>query len=159
MTLLRTQTYSAIELRLFLSYMMVFQLIFLPLLMASCPQSLSVHQKLLSHDFLVTLGTGLTAFNSKDWFMDVTHGTNRQQRDLFMLAIRTPTVETFPGYITIIPSQKRWIFHCIYRMHLYMCMVPIHVLVTVLFFVTKMSRNMVLLRIRYLPTKLLRIHA
>ena len=44
-------------------------------------------------------------------------------------------------------------------MHLYICMVPILVLVIVLFFVTKMSRNMVLLRIRYLPTKLLRIHA
>ena len=115
MTLLRSQTYSAIGLRLFLSYIIVFQLIFLLLLMASCPQSLSVHQKLLSYDFLVTLGTGLTAFNSKDWFMDVTHGTNRQQRDLFMLAIRTPTGETFPGNITIIPSQKRWIFHCIYR--------------------------------------------
>jgi len=39
-----------------------------------------------------------------------------------MLAIRTPTGETFPGKITIIPSQKRWIFHCIYQyafLHLY----------------------------------------
>ena len=56
------------------------------------------------------------------WFMDVTHGTNRQRRDLFMLAIRTPTGETFPGNLTIIPSQKRWIFHCIYWyafIHLY----------------------------------------
>jgi len=67
MTLLRTQTYSAIGLRLFLSYMMVFQLIFLPLLMVSCPQYLSVHQKLLSYDFLVTDGLqfkGLAQLNS-----------------------------------------------------------------------------------------------
>jgi hypothetical protein len=47
-------------------------------------------------------------------FMDVTHGTNRQRRDLFMLAIRTLAGETFPGNLTIIPSQKRWRFHCIY---------------------------------------------
>ena len=57
----------------------------------------------------------LVTMHPEVWFMDVTHGTNRQRRDLFMLAIRTPTGETFPGNITIIPSQKRWIFHCIYR--------------------------------------------
>jgi hypothetical protein len=64
----------------------------------------------------------LVTMHPEVWFMDVTHGTNRQRRDLFMLAIRTPTGETFPGNITIIPSQKRWIFHCIYRyafIHLY----------------------------------------
>ena len=64
----------------------------------------------------------LVTMHPEVWFMDVTHGTNRQRRDLFMLAIRTPTGETFSGNITIIPSEKKWIFHCIYRyafIHLY----------------------------------------
>ena len=101
----------------------------------------------------------LVTMHPEVWFMDVTHGTNRQRRDLFMLVIRTPTGETFSGNITIIPSQKRWIFHCIYRyafIHLYgtdTCSRNRLVLWT------KMSQNTVLLRIRYLPTKLLMIHA
>jgi hypothetical protein len=48
------------------------------------------------------------------WFMDVTHGTNSQWRDLSMLAIKTTTGKTFPGNLSIIPSWKWWIFHCIY---------------------------------------------
>jgi hypothetical protein len=27
------------------------------------------------------------------------------------MAIRTPTGKTFPGYYTIIPSSKKWVFH------------------------------------------------
>ena len=65
---------------------------------------------------LATDGTiRLVSMHPEVWFMDVTGGTNRQNRDLFMMAIRWPTGETFPGNLTVIPSGKRWIFHCIYQ--------------------------------------------
>jgi hypothetical protein len=32
------------------------------------------------------------------------------------MAIRTPTVKTFPGNYTIIPSSKKWVLHSIFRM-------------------------------------------
>jgi len=35
----------------------------------------------------------LVTMHPEVWFVDVTHGTNRQQRDLFMLAIRTLFLE------------------------------------------------------------------
>ena len=49
------------------------------------------------------------------WFMDCTAGTNRQRMDLFKMAIRTPEGKTFPGNLTVIPSGRRWVFHCIYK--------------------------------------------
>ena len=45
------------------------------------------------------------------WFCDVTGGTNRQNRDFFIMAIRLPTGETFPGNITVIPSGQRWVIN------------------------------------------------
>jgi hypothetical protein len=42
-------------------------------------------------------------------------GTNKQKKELFVMAIRTPTGRTFPGNFTIIPSAKKWVFHAIYR--------------------------------------------
>jgi hypothetical protein len=41
-------------------------------------------------------------------------GTINQKKELFVMAVRFPTVKTFPGNITIIPSAKKWIFHAIY---------------------------------------------
>lgn len=43
-------------------------------------------------------------------------GTNKQKKELFVMAIRTPTGRTFPGNFTIIPSAKKWVFHAIYRL-------------------------------------------
>lgn len=57
----------------------------------------------------------LVAMHPEVWFMDVTSAVNRQKTDLFMLAIRTPSGETFPGNFTFIPSGKRWVFQCIYQ--------------------------------------------
>ncbi len=44
------------------------------------------------------------------WFCDVLVGTNRQKRDLFVMAIRNPTGKTFPGNLTVIPCGQRWVF-------------------------------------------------
>ncbi len=41
-------------------------------------------------------------------------GTNKQKKELFVMAIQTPTGRTFPGNFTIIPSVKKWVFHAIY---------------------------------------------
>jgi hypothetical protein len=38
------------------------------------------------------------------------------KKELFVMAIRTPTGRTFPCNFTIIPSAKKWIFHAIYRL-------------------------------------------
>ena len=57
----------------------------------------------------------LVSMHPEVWFMDVTSSVNRQKTDLFMLAIRTPSGETFPGNFTFIPSGKRWVFQCIYQ--------------------------------------------
>ena len=49
------------------------------------------------------------------WFMDVTSGTNKQKKDWFLMAVRTPQGKTFPGNLTVIPSGKRWVFSTIYQ--------------------------------------------
>jgi len=68
---------------------------------------------------LVSLATDdmvrLVSMHPEVWFIDCTGSTNRQKKDLFMLAIRNTLGKTFPGNLTIIPSGKRWVFHCIYR--------------------------------------------
>lgn len=75
------------------------------------------NEKLL---LLVSIATDdmvrLVVMHPEVWFLDCTSGTNKQKRDLFMMAIRTPTGATFPGNLTIIPSGKRWIFLCIYQL-------------------------------------------
>ncbi len=43
-------------------------------------------------------------------------GTNNQKKELFVMAVCSPTVKTFPGNYTIIPSAKKWVFHAIYRL-------------------------------------------
>jgi hypothetical protein len=43
-------------------------------------------------------------------------GTNRHRQELFVMAVRTPAGQTFPGNFTIIPSAKKWVFHAIFRL-------------------------------------------
>lgn len=50
------------------------------------------------------------------WFMDCTHGVNRQKKDWFIMAVRTPAGKTFPGNLTVIPSGRRWVFSSIYQL-------------------------------------------
>ena len=50
------------------------------------------------------------------WFMDTTAGTNRHRKELFVMAVRTPAGQTFPGNFAIIPSAKKWVFHAIFRL-------------------------------------------
>ena len=47
------------------------------------------------------------------WFCDVVAGTNKQNRDWFVMACRTPLRKTFPGNLTVIPSGHRWVYTCI----------------------------------------------
>ena len=52
----------------------------------------------------------------------VSTGTNRQKKQLFVMAVRTPNGTTLPGNLTIIPSEQKWVFHSIYQLafpHLY----------------------------------------
>ncbi len=41
-------------------------------------------------------------------------GTNIHKQELFVMAIRTPTVKLFQWNFTIIPSSKKWVFHSIF---------------------------------------------
>ncbi len=41
-------------------------------------------------------------------------GTNNQKKELFLMAVCSPTGKTFPVNFTIIPSAKKWVFHAIY---------------------------------------------
>jgi hypothetical protein len=43
-------------------------------------------------------------------------GTNRHKKELFVMAVRTPAGQTFPGNFAIIPSAKKWVFHAIFRL-------------------------------------------
>ena len=57
----------------------------------------------------------IVSMHPEVWFQDVTTGTNRQNRDLFIMATRTTISKTFPGNLTVIPSGKRWIFFIIFH--------------------------------------------
>lgn len=57
----------------------------------------------------------LVSMHPEVWFMDVTFGTNFQKRGLFVAAVRTPSGETFPFNLMIIPSEQRWVFDFIYK--------------------------------------------
>ena len=48
-------------------------------------------------------------------FMDVTSGTNKQKRDLFLMVVKDGNGETYVGNVTVIPSQQRWVFMKIYK--------------------------------------------
>jgi hypothetical protein len=47
---------------------------------------------------------------------------NCQKKQLFVMAVRTPSGRTLPGNLAIIPSEQSWVFHAIYQYafpHLY----------------------------------------
>ncbi len=44
-------------------------------------------------------------------------GTNRQGKELFVMAVRSASGDTLPGNMTIIPSGQKWVFHSIYVPH------------------------------------------
>ncbi len=49
-------------------------------------------------------------------------GTNWQKKQLFVMAVRTPSRTTLPGNLTIVPSEQKWVFQAIYQLvfsHLY----------------------------------------
>ena len=50
------------------------------------------------------------------WNFEFFPGTNKQKKELFVMAICTPMGKTFPGNYTIIPSSKKWVFHAIFRL-------------------------------------------
>ena len=43
-------------------------------------------------------------------------GTNRQQRELFIAAIRSASGDTLAVNLTIIPSAQKWVFNAIYKL-------------------------------------------
>ena len=43
-------------------------------------------------------------------------GTNRQKKELFVMAVRTPSGKTLLGNLTIIPSAQKWDSHAIYQL-------------------------------------------
>ena len=49
-------------------------------------------------------------------YMFLSSGTNRHRKELFVMAVRTPSGKTFPGNFSIIPSAKKWVFHAIFRL-------------------------------------------
>jgi hypothetical protein len=42
-------------------------------------------------------------------------GTNRQKKELFVMAVGSESGDTLPGNLTIIPSAQKWVFHAIYQ--------------------------------------------
>ncbi len=42
-------------------------------------------------------------------------GTNRQKKELFVMAVHSASGDTLPGNLTIIPSAQTWVFHAIYQ--------------------------------------------
>ena len=49
------------------------------------------------------------------WYMDCTSGTNREKKDLFMVAVRSASGDTLPVNLTVIPSAQKWVFETIYK--------------------------------------------
>ena len=48
-------------------------------------------------------------------YMYVISGINKQKRDLFLMVVKDGNGETYIGNVTIIPSQKLWVFMKIYQ--------------------------------------------
>ena len=49
------------------------------------------------------------------WYMDCTSGTNREKKDLFVVAVRSASGDTLPVNVTVIPSAQKWVFETIYK--------------------------------------------
>jgi hypothetical protein len=41
--------------------------------------------------------------------------TNRQTKELFVMAVHSASGDTLPRNLTIIPSAQKWVFHAIYQ--------------------------------------------
>ena len=87
---------------------------------------LSLDKKLL---MLVSIATDdmirMVTMHPEVWFMDVTGGTNHQNRDLFMMATRWPTGETFPGNLTVFPLANDGYFIVYINILFWPCMVKL----------------------------------
>ena len=49
------------------------------------------------------------------WYMDCTSGTNREKKDLFVVAVRSASGDTLPVNLTVFPSAQKWVFEAIYK--------------------------------------------
>ena len=47
---------------------------------------------------------------------NLNQGTNRQKRELFVVAVRSASGVTLPVNLTIIPSAQKWVFNAIYQL-------------------------------------------
>ena len=47
---------------------------------------------------------------------NLNEGTNRQKRELFVVAVRSASGDTLPVNLTIIPSAQKWVFNAIYQL-------------------------------------------
>ena len=47
--------------------------------------------------------------------MDCTSGTNREKKDLFVVAVRSASGATLPVNVTVIPSAQKWAFETLYK--------------------------------------------
>ncbi len=43
-------------------------------------------------------------------------GTNWQKKQLFVMAVHTPSGTNLLGNLTIVPSEQKWVFHAIYQL-------------------------------------------
>ena len=49
------------------------------------------------------------------FFMDVTSSTNRQNKPLFLMVVKDANGESHIGNISILPSEKKWVFNEIFK--------------------------------------------
>ena len=49
------------------------------------------------------------------FFMDVTHRTKRQKRDMFVLCTKDSDGKAYTTNLTVVPSGKSWVFDTIYK--------------------------------------------
>ena len=57
----------------------------------------------------------MAQMNPELFCADVTHGTNREKRDLFTFAGKTAFGNAFCGAKAFLPSQRRWVFRWIFH--------------------------------------------
>jgi hypothetical protein len=69
-----------------------------------------------SHNKQIQLFVSWCIHTSTFWGLCCIVCINIHKKELFVIAIWTPTGKTFPGNFTIIPSAKKWIFHAIFRL-------------------------------------------
>jgi hypothetical protein len=72
-----------------------------------------------------TILTSITVtFCTFFWYPNHTEGTNREKKDIFVVAVRSAGGDTLPVNLTVIPSGQKWVFDTIYKTafpYLYTC--------------------------------------